>query len=209
VVLYTFTEGNGRRVRDRSGRGAPVDLEIADPSAVAWRTGGGLAVRTPTLIASSGPATRLTEALVARQACTIEVWVTPANLTQTGPARIVTLSADTGRRNVTLGQKGAGFEVRFRTTRTSANGEPVVETGSGTRGGAAARHIAAARSADGRLAVVYVPVGGTIRFRADTLASGRTLEWYNPRSGERSPARPKDKQTFQTPDDEDWVLLAR
>ena len=41
-----------------------------------------------------------------------------------GPARILTVSLDTGQRNVTLGQDGDRFDVRLRTTDTSTNGIP-------------------------------------------------------------------------------------
>lgn len=166
-------------------------------------------MRKPTLIATEGPAARLADALIASRACTIDAWIAPASLAQSGPARIVTFSADTARRNFTLGQKGAGYEVRLRTERTSANGEPALETGAGAGGDPAARHIAASRSADGKLAVVYVPVGGSIRVGVDRLAPGRTLEWFDPRTGRRSSARGGEGGIFETPDGEDWVLLAR
>lgn len=209
LALYTFDEREGDTVRDRAKGPAPLDLRIADPSAVEWIAGGGLAVRKPTLIATPGPASRLAAAMVASGACTLDVWIVPANRTQAGPARIVTLSADTARRNFTLGQKGAGYEVRLRTDKTSANGEPALETGAGPGGDPAARHVAASRSADGTLAVVYVPVGGSIRVRIDRLAPGRTFEWFDPRTGRRSSARPGEGGTFETPGGEDWVLLAR
>ena len=85
IVLYKFTEGKGNTIRDSSGAGAPVNLTIADPSAVKWLPGGGLAVRSSVLIASEQPAIRLTGSLKKSQAVTIEAWVTPANLQQAGP----------------------------------------------------------------------------------------------------------------------------
>ena len=52
---------------------------------------------------------------------TIEAVITPDNLTQGGPARIVTFSLDSNLRNFTLGQEGATLVMRLRTTFNSGN----------------------------------------------------------------------------------------
>ena len=52
----------------------------------------------------------------------IEALVTPQDAAQTGPARLVTFSADPYNRNLTLGQEGEWLVVRLRTPRTGANG---------------------------------------------------------------------------------------
>jgi hypothetical protein len=51
-----------------------------------------------------------------------------ADLTSGGPARIVTLSADTRRRNFTLGQTRRNLVLRVRTPNTTVNGNPAVKT---------------------------------------------------------------------------------
>ena len=71
---------------------------------------------------------RLVKAIQRTGALTVEVWLRPHGLQQDGPARIVTLSKDSGSRNITLGQEGSSFEVRLRTSKTSANGIPAVTT---------------------------------------------------------------------------------
>ena len=53
---------------------------------------------------------------------TIEVTLTPADLKQRGPARIVTFSTNSASRNFTLGQDGKNLILRLRTTRTGNNG---------------------------------------------------------------------------------------
>ena len=127
-ALYTFERSSGDTVRDVSGAGDPLDLKIADSSAVRW-TDGGLAVTSPTLIATPSPTKKLTDALKKANALTLEAWVTPADAAQTGPARILTLSADPSGRNFTLGQDGAKFDVRLRTTKTDGNGQPSLAAG--------------------------------------------------------------------------------
>ena len=64
----------------------------------------------------------LLEACHASNELTIEAVITPANVTQTGPARIVSFSTDTGRRNFTLGQDGEQLVLRLRTPATGPNG---------------------------------------------------------------------------------------
>ena len=61
----------------------------------------------------------------------------PANTTQNGPARIVTLSASSVHRNVTLAQGIYGgasdlYDARVRSTGTSLNGTPSTRTDPGT-----------------------------------------------------------------------------
>lgn len=210
IALYVFKSGDGRVVRDRSGLEPPIDLEIRDGDAVEWLEGGGLRIRGSALIASPEPATRISEAVRRSGELTIEAWVEPADLEQTGPARVVTLSRNTGERNFTLGQKGDSWEVRFRTTETSPNGEPATSTSS-ARGGREARHIARSRAPDGSLAVVYLPEGGAVTIDATRLARDWRSAWWDPRSGEHRAAKQTNddarRVSFRAPDEHDWVLV--
>ena len=127
VVLYDLDEGQGTAVKDRSGVGEPLDLAFKDDGKARWIPGG-LAIDSATTILSAGPATKVCAACRATNAFTIEAWLRPANLTQGGPARIVTLSRDPNHRLFTLGQHHAAYHVRFRTTATGANGDsPTLE----------------------------------------------------------------------------------
>lgn len=60
--------------------------------------------------------------LVAGNGLSIEVWVAAQNEVQSGPARIVSYSLDTGLRNFTLGQSQKKLVMRLRTTETDRNG---------------------------------------------------------------------------------------
>ncbi len=68
------------------------------------------------------------------------------------------------------------------------------------------RHIAAARSADGDLAVVYVPEDRRVTLDLSALQAGLTAEWFNPRTGEQQPASASG-ESYETPAEGDWVLL--
>jgi hypothetical protein len=71
----------------------------------------------------------------------------------------------------------------------------------------ASKFIAAAKSRAGDLLVAYLPEGGSVTLKTDSL----NARWYHPRTGgwlnagriEKSP------QTFKTVDRNDWVLLVK
>jgi sugar lactone lactonase YvrE len=125
LVHYDFTEGSGAVVRDRSRRGSALDLTIDNPAAASWNSGG-LSVPTANALRSPGNATKVTDAVRAANAVSIEAWVTPSSLTLSGPARIVTISPDTSSRNLTLGQGLYGvaptsaYSVRVRASQGGA-----------------------------------------------------------------------------------------
>ena len=203
VLLYTFDQGQGDAIPSISSMGTPLDLKIEDSNAVRWITGGGLEVVTPVLIASPQPAAKLIAKLRETNTLSIETWIQPTNTTQSGPARIVSLSQDTGHRNFTLGQEETAYEVRLRTTITSLNGEPSLWT---PREGDTAPTMMASRTRDGDLAVIYLASGGEVRLKSGLLKEGLNAEWYNPRDGSRYAALISPSGSYVTPDADDWVL---
>ncbi|MGH7140350.1 MAG: hypothetical protein ACREHD_31830, partial [Pirellulales bacterium] len=127
LVLYTFDERSGDVIRDRSDVGEPLDLRIETPQAVA-RQNGRFVVGSSARIVSAGPAKKVIDAVKQAGELTLEAWVRPNDDRQGGPARIVSLSADPGQRNFTLGQERDRYDVRLRTTKTDANGIPSLST---------------------------------------------------------------------------------
>jgi hypothetical protein len=122
VALYTFKEGNGNIVHDVSGVGAALDLEVANPAAISWLPDGGISFDAQILVASQDPATKIVEACLESSELTVEVWVKPANLIQSGPARLVSVSANPSNRNFTIGQDAESWIMRVRTPVTGNNG---------------------------------------------------------------------------------------
>ena len=184
-ALYKFQE-DGDTVRDTSGRDSAFDLQITTPEAVTRRDGV-LVLNGPAEIRSAQPPVALLSAIQTAGAITLEAWVKPASDSQKGPARLLTLSQDSLQRNLTLGQDGNRFDVRLRTTKTSENGLPSLNTPSSTAG-PKLTHVIYTRAADGR-ATIYLngvatserQVEGTLRnwnlgFRlalGDELSGGR------------------------------------
>ena len=131
MALYDFTGKDDTIIRDRSGAGPALDLKIENPKAVS-RTRGVLKVHGETQIRSLKPVTRIHNAVRQSGAITVEAWVHPENTTQSGPARILTISKNTTERNFTLGQDGNKIDARLRTTRTSKNGLPSAASKNGS-----------------------------------------------------------------------------
>ena len=125
VALYEFDEGSGTMVGDTSGVAPAVDLEVADGGAVTWLSGG-LRIDSATIVASSGAAAKIATACQASNEVTVEAWVDPANNTQDGPARVVTMSEDTGARNFQLGQDADTWQARLRSALGHDNGGPYI-----------------------------------------------------------------------------------
>ncbi|MBT5926080.1 MAG: hypothetical protein HOH33_05635, partial [Verrucomicrobia bacterium] len=88
------------------------------------RLGNGLRLIGDTRLISEQTPQGLIKGIRKSDAFTIEAWITPANAQLKGPARIVTLSRNGSERNFTLGQEGARFDVRCRSSKTDRNGLP-------------------------------------------------------------------------------------
>jgi len=123
LALYDFSGTDGMTIRDRSGIEPALDLKIKDSKAVS-RNPGVLKVHGETQIRSVKAATKILNAVRQSGEITVEAWIHPENTTQSGPARILSISKNTSERNFTLGQDGNKLDARLRTTRTSKNGMP-------------------------------------------------------------------------------------
>lgn len=149
AAWYRFDEANGTRIRNHSPDADPTsDLHIKNPKAVRF-SADGLVVEDPTLISTDKPPTTLIKKLQETGALTLEAWITPANDTQDGPARVLTLSDNTNRRNFTLGQNADHWEARLRTTASGNNGYTALSSATAT---AAPKptHIAYTRTREGK-----------------------------------------------------------
>ncbi len=153
-VLYKFREHAGNKIFDNSNVGSALNFTIYTPGAVEW-VKDGLMINSNSSILSTTPATKVIDACKNTQEVTIEAWVKAANKTQTGPARIFTLSADENSRDFSLSQDADSFEVRLRATSTSDNGLPALSTPPNSVSTTDFDHIVYTRDSDGNV-VFYV-----------------------------------------------------
>ncbi len=151
-VFYPFDEGSGATVNDQSGLSPALDLTVEDPANVSWGSDS-LSINSPTRASNGTDSSKIFSLCTSTDEITVEAWVTPANTTQAGPARIVTQSLDGFNRNFTLGQNGAAYQFRLRTTTNGLNGTTVTLDGGVVQ--SSQQHVVATRDAAGN-AFLYV-----------------------------------------------------
>ena len=127
LAFYDFRIVNGALVKDRSKIGPPLDLKIENLQNV-QRSSGSLKVIGNTIIRSIRPAEKISKAIKNSGEFTLEAWVRPEKLKQSGPARIVTVSGNSTNRNITLGQSDNQYDIRLRTSETNNNGLPSISS---------------------------------------------------------------------------------
>jgi Concanavalin A-like lectin/glucanases superfamily len=170
VALYDFQEGSGDMVVDQSQVSPGVDLVISDPASVSWGQST-LTLEASTVVRSAGAASQIANACRSSNEVTIEAWIAPASATQSGPARIITMSPDTTVRNFTLGQEDDAYVLRLRTTASDGNGQPPGHTPAGDVS-TAPTHVVATRDAAGSRRMY---VNGVLRAR--NRISGDFSSW--------------------------------
>ena len=155
ILFYAFDEGSGSTVTDQSDVLPKHDLTIANPRNVAWSTDH-LTINTATALSSTGPATKVVARAQASGEFTVEAWITPADATQGGPARIISMSMDPWLRHFMLGQESGTYAARFRADGEQDwdNGSPTMFTATGTAS-VALTHVVHTHSASGA-EVLYV-----------------------------------------------------
>ncbi|MBT3038790.1 MAG: LamG domain-containing protein [Candidatus Thiodiazotropha sp. (ex Codakia orbicularis)] len=122
VALYEFKTGSGNIAYDTSGVDPAINLSISGN--VTWVEGWGLDFSDGKAQGSTGDSSKIAQLVQATGEYTIEAWVVPANVTQEGPARIISYSAGTDVRNFTLGQTLYNYNYLHRSSTTDGNGEP-------------------------------------------------------------------------------------
>jgi hypothetical protein len=148
-VRYDFNEGSGSTVNDTSGVGAPYNLSISAPGAVSWLPGA-LSVNSAVVISSLSAATKVINAARATNAVTVEAWVAADNLTQTGPARIVSINKNSSQANIVFGQSGNRYETQTSTAAGTRTQQTPVNSAS-----LSLKHVVYTRNSSG-LTVTYI-----------------------------------------------------
>ena len=130
-ALYSFEAVAGNVIRDASGQ-TPIDLAVYTPDLVSLENGA-LVTQAEAAIATAPldavqplpaprPVQRLIQSGQVNQAISLILWFKPGNISQEGPARLITLSSGASERNFLLGQQKDRYVARLRTTLTDDNG---------------------------------------------------------------------------------------
>ncbi len=112
-ALYMFDEADGLVVHDSSGVEPAFDLQLDNLVTNEWLPDGGVQIVGSSVITSTEVAEKVFVACVQANAVSLEAWIEPANITQTGT--IFTYSKN-NERNVTLDVESTRYRGAVRTS---------------------------------------------------------------------------------------------
>ncbi|MBX2858359.1 MAG: LamG domain-containing protein [Cellvibrionaceae bacterium] len=126
IALYEFKSDSTDTAFDTSGVEPALDLNL---SGDIERVGGwGIRINSGKAQAATSSSRKLYELIRSTGEYAVEAWVVPANVTQEGPARIVTYSGGSNLRNFTLGQTLYNYDFMNRSSNSDANAMPFFST---------------------------------------------------------------------------------
>jgi len=126
IALYQFKTGEGNTAYDTSGISPAANLTLTGD--IEWLGSWGLAFNNGRAQASTATSKKLHTLITSTGEFSIEAWLTPNNVVQEGPARIVTYSAGDNDRNFTLGQSQYNYDFMLRSQNSTNNGTPILST---------------------------------------------------------------------------------
>lgn len=126
IALYQFKTGEGNIAYDTSGISPEANLTLTGD--IEWLGSWGLSFINGKAQASTANSKKLHNLITATGEFSIEAWLTPHNVIQEGPARIISYSAGDNERNFTLGQSQYNYDFMLRSENTTSNGEPALST---------------------------------------------------------------------------------
>ena len=126
IALYEFKTGSGNTVFDTSGVEPALNLTLS--GTYQWVGGWGVQFMSGKAQGSTTASKKLHTLIGSTGEFSIELWNAPANVTQDGPARIVSYSGSSTRRNFMLGQTQYNYDSFVRNEDTDQAGEPGLST---------------------------------------------------------------------------------
>lgn len=126
IALFEFKAGEGGTAFDTSGVEPAMNLNIIGD--VDWLGSWGLRIRDGKAQASTASSRKLYDLITSTGEYSIEAWVVPDNVSQDGPARIISYSGGADIRNFTLGQTLYNYNFLNRTDVSDGNGMPALST---------------------------------------------------------------------------------
>ncbi len=126
IALWNFKTGSGSTAFDTSGVEPAIDLNLSGE--FTWVGGWGVNIVNGKGQGTTANSKKLHDLIKATGEYSIEAWVVPANVTQEGPAGIVSYSAGTTNRNFTLGQTLYNYDFLNRSSLSDQNGLPQLST---------------------------------------------------------------------------------
>lgn len=126
IAFYQFKTGSGAIAYDTSGVEPAANLSLQGD--ISWVTGWGIQINNGRAQASTQNSNKLARLISATGEMSVEAWVVPANVTQEGPAAIVSYAGSSTERNFTLGQTQYNYNFLLRSAATDFAGLPALST---------------------------------------------------------------------------------
>jgi len=173
IAKWEFKTGSGTTAFDTSGVNPAMDLSLSGD--ISWVGGWGIQIKDGKAQATTTASKKLHNLMAGSGEYTIEAWVVPANVTQEGPAGILSYSGGTTSRNFTLGQTLYNYDFLNRSSNSDVNGDPALSTDDAAeRLQAALQHVVLTYSPTaGRKIFINGEFTGDI----DPLEAGSLSDW--------------------------------
>jgi hypothetical protein len=126
IAKWEFKTGFGNQAFDTSGVSPALNLNLSGE--YNWVGGWGIRLTGGKAQGSTANSKKLYTNIMSTGEFSIEAWVAPDNVTQEGPARIISYSGGDNARNFMLGQSLYNYDFLIRNDNTNANGEPALST---------------------------------------------------------------------------------
>ena len=126
IAFYQFKTGEGAIAYDTSGVEPAANLSLQGD--ISWLTGWGLQINSGRAQASTQNSRKLSQLINATGEMSVEAWLVPANVTQEGPAAIVSYAGSNTERNFTLGQSQYNYDFLLRSADSDFAGIPALST---------------------------------------------------------------------------------
>lgn len=128
IAIFPFKAGTGDTASDYAGDAFPPAMDLKLYGDVQWVSSWGVRINNGRVQAPTSTSAKLARYIQQTGEYSVEAWIVPANVSQEGPARIVSYSGSDTERNFTLGQTLYSYNGASRSSRTDTNGEPLVST---------------------------------------------------------------------------------
>lgn len=173
IAKWEFKTGSGNTAFDTSGVDPALDLTLSGE--YSWVGGYGIQLVNGKAQGATANSKKLHDLILGTGEFAIEAWIAPGNVTQEGPARIVSYSGGRDRRNFTLGQTLYNYNMMLRESTTDVNGEPMLSTDDAAEVlQASLQHVVVNFSpVEGR----RIYVNGEFTGDTDPTEVGNLLEW--------------------------------
>jgi mono/diheme cytochrome c family protein len=126
IAFWQFREGSGNLTSDTSGVAPAINLTLTGD--YEWVGGWGIQFHRGRAFGTGNASRKLYDRIATIGEYSIEAWVAPANVTQEGPAEILSYGDGGVNRNFLMGQTRYNYEFLNTSSRTNSRGEPSLST---------------------------------------------------------------------------------